>query len=168
MSGSAHPTMFCRVCKYPLASEREEPRCPECGSTYDPADESTYLTLRDLRNRSGRRFLRALILWVLLLSPLTGILDLLLFADGPMVVSSLLLGVASLTWCVNDARIRNHRLGRLFQMLILTFPIALLAYLLQTRGLRGLLVGVAAFGIGVFATFLSLLSHSIASYLGLR
>ena len=34
--------MFCRKCRYDLQG-LSEPKCPECGAEFDPADSKTYL-----------------------------------------------------------------------------------------------------------------------------
>ncbi len=34
--------MYCRKCHYPLW-DLPEPRCPECGTQYDPEDPGTFL-----------------------------------------------------------------------------------------------------------------------------
>ncbi len=47
--------MFCKVCYYDLRG-LSEPRCPECGTQFNPADVTTYLMeVPDLRAQSLRR-----------------------------------------------------------------------------------------------------------------
>jgi len=39
--GPTHPTRYCRQCQYVLDGLTEN-RCPECGTTFEPGDPSTY------------------------------------------------------------------------------------------------------------------------------
>lgn len=45
-------TRYCRECAYPLVN-LPAPRCPECGSPFDPEDDETYVTVR----RDGLHYL---------------------------------------------------------------------------------------------------------------
>ncbi len=48
--------------------------------------------------------------------------------------------ILAIWWCFVDARERDHRIGRLMKLcLVLLFVVAFPIYLLQTRGIRGLL-----------------------------
>lgn len=56
--GSPSEEGFCAKCRYPLRG-LPEPRCPECGSPFDPANPETFLTGRQrwLLGPSSRRLL---------------------------------------------------------------------------------------------------------------
>jgi hypothetical protein len=61
--------MYCKQCLYELRYV-SEPRCPECGKAFDPADRSTFYILSiqkrlDKTGRIARRLARVLILLAL-------------------------------------------------------------------------------------------------------
>ena len=66
------PTMYCRKCWY-ILDGLDDPRCPECGRAFDPANRRTYRT-RPRRQWWSRVLLRVMVVMMLVVAIPAGFL----------------------------------------------------------------------------------------------